>query len=84
MPPQTQVVNGTINFSIQVVAAAGIGIVRTSINFGPGEETRQLGGATSITVPKQYTTPGTRLVTVTVVDTTGATTEGTTTVSITP
>ncbi len=82
--PQTQFVNGTINFSIQVVASPGIGIVRTSINFGSGEETRQLGGATSITVQKQYTTPGTRLVTVTVVDTTGATTEGTTTVSITP
>ena len=80
--PQTQFVNGTINFSIQVVAAAGIGIVRTSINFGPGEETRQLGGATSVTVSKQYTTPGTRLVTVTVVDTTGVTSEGTTTVSI--
>ena len=82
--PQTQFVNGTINFGIQVGASPGIGIVRTSINFGSGEETRQLGGATSITVQKQYTTPGTRLVTVTVVDTTGATTEGTTTVSITP
>jgi hypothetical protein len=90
--PQTQVVNGTINFSIQVVASAGIGIVRTSINFGPssdpgggpGAEIRLLGAATSITVQKQYISTGTRLVTVTVVDTTDATTEATTTVSITP
>jgi hypothetical protein len=82
--PQTAVVGGTINFTIQITAAPGVGIVRTSINFGAGEETRQLGGSTSITVQKQYASVGPRLVTVTVVDTTGATTEGTTTVSITP
>ncbi len=81
--PQTQFAGGTIRFTIQVTTAAGIGVQATSINFGDGE-IRQLGGATSITVEKEYATPGARTVTVTVLDTTGQTTEGTTRVSITP
>jgi adhesin/invasin len=81
--PQTQTVNGTITFNIQVTTAPGIGVQSTSINFGDGE-IRQLGGATSASVQKVYTTTGTKTVTVTVLDTTNLVTEGTTSVSITP
>ncbi len=80
--PQTVVIPGLINFTIQVTVAPGIGVVRTDIDFGDGE-VRQLGGATSVTVQKSYGTPGTRLVKVLVLDTTGTVTEGTTTVSVT-
>jgi adhesin/invasin len=81
--PQTQTVGGIITFSIQVTVPQGVGIVSTSINFGDGE-VRQLGGASSVTVQKSYATTGQKLVTVTVVDTAGQSTEGTATVSITP
>jgi PKD repeat protein len=81
--PQTQFVNGTINFNIQVTVPQGIGVQRTRIDFGDGE-VRELGGATSTTVQKQYTTPGQRTVRVTVTDTANQDTEGTTNVSITP
>ena len=83
--PQTAVVGGTINFTIQITAAPGMGIVRTSINFGAGRgdapTRRQHLDHRSEAV---HLALAPRLVTVTVVDTTGATTEGTTTVSITP
>jgi len=82
--PQSQVVNAPVSFKIDVTVPAGIGVVSTTINFGAGEETRSLGGATSATVSKTYTTTGDRTVTVTVLDTTDQTTEGTTTVSIHP
>lgn len=81
--PQNQTVGGTINFNIQVTAASGIGIQGTRIDFGDGTGS-DLGGATSANVPHQYTTTGQKTVRVTVLDTTGQTTEGTTTVSITP
>jgi hypothetical protein len=81
--PQTQTVGGTINFEIRITVPAGIGVQNTTINFGDGQ-TQSLGGATSATVPHQYTTQGQKLVTVTVLDTANQSTEGTTTVSITP
>ena len=81
--PPTQVVGGVVNFAIQVTVPPGIGIVRTRIAFGDGE-VRELGGATSVTVPKVYAMPGQYTVRVFVTDTTGQVdTEGTTTVSIT-
>jgi hypothetical protein len=81
--PPTIIVNGTITFTIQVTVPPGIGIQTTTIDFGDGE-VRALGGATSTTLTKQYTTAGVRTVTVTVLDTTGRTTIGTATVSVTP
>lgn len=81
--PQTATVNGTITFNIQISTAAGIGVQSTTIAFGDGTSA-DLGGATSASVPKQYTTQGQKQVVVTVVDTAGQTTQGTTSVSITP
>jgi PKD repeat protein len=81
--PRSATVNDTINFSIQVTVPAGIGIQNTTISFGDGTS-QSLGGAATANVPHDYATAGTKLVTVTVLDTTGQTTEGTTTVSITP
>ena len=81
--PQTATVGSTITFNIQITAPPGIGIQSTSINFGDGD-VRLLGGASSASVQKVYTVQNTYTVTVTVLDTTGQTTEGTTTVSITP
>jgi PKD repeat protein len=80
--PQTQAVCGTINFSIQITAPSGIGIVSTSIAFGDGTSA-DLGGATFANVPHSYSNPGTKQVIVTVKDTAQQTTQGTTTVSIT-
>jgi hypothetical protein len=81
--PQTQTVGGQISFRIDITAPPGIGIQNTSINFGDGTS-QSLGGATNATVTHRYTSTGTFTVTVTVLDTAGQTTEGTTTVSITP
>jgi PKD domain len=81
--PQTIGINGLITFNVQVTVPAGIGVQNTSIDFGDGE-VRQLGGATSASVTKSYSTPGVRTVTVAVLDTAGRTTIGTATVSITP
>lgn len=81
--PQTATVGSTITFNIQITAPPGIGIQSTTINFGDGD-VRLLGGASSASVQKVYATAGTRTVTVSVLDTTGQITEGTTTVSITP
>jgi hypothetical protein len=80
--PQTQTVNGTINFNVQVTTPSGVGVQSTSISFGDGTSA-DLGGATSANVPHQYTTTGQKQVIVTVLDTTGQTTQGTTSVSIT-
>src|SRR5829696_1990311 len=80
--PPTQVAGGVVNFAIQVTVPQGIGVVRTRIVFGDGE-VRELGGATSVTVPKVYANPGQFTVRVLVTDTTGTDTEGSTTVSIT-
>jgi hypothetical protein len=87
--PSSQTVNGTITFNIQITAPAGIGIVSTTIDFGDGRSA-VLGGASSASVPHRYNSgpapegPGTKVVTVTVVDTSGETTIGTTSVTITP
>jgi hypothetical protein len=81
--PRTQTVGGTIDFEIRITTAQGIGIQNTTINFGDGQ-TQSLGGATDAVVPHQYSTTGQKLVTVTVTDTANQTTQGTTTVSITP
>ncbi len=81
--PQTVVVNGTVTFNIQVLPPTGIGVQKTSISYGDGI-TEDLGGATSVTRTHQYTVVGQKSVTVTVLDTAGQTTEGTTSVSVTP
>jgi hypothetical protein len=83
--PQTQNRGGTVTFTIQVTAPAGIGIIDTTIDFGDGQ-TSDLGGALSASVPHIYnplTVPKSFAVTVTVTDTAGNITQGTTTVSIT-
>ena len=81
--PQTVVVNGTVTFNIQVLPPTGIGVQKTSISYGDGV-TEDLGGATSVTRTHQYSVSGQKAVTVTVLDTAGQTTEGTTSVSVTP
>jgi hypothetical protein len=67
--------------TIQVTLPNGISVTDLSINFGDGLGA-SLGGATSASVPHVYTAPGTYTVTVTVVDTSGQTTIGSTAVSI--
>jgi PKD repeat protein len=74
-------VNTQTTFSIQITFAAGIGAVDTAINFGDGTSA-DLGGATTASEPKVYTAQGTYTVTVTVTDTSGQTTLGTTSVSV--
>jgi PKD repeat protein len=81
--PANPIAGNLINFTIQIVAAPGIGIVRTTIDFGDGD-VRSLGGASSVTVQKAYASAGTRTVRVLVEDTTGQVTEGTTIVSVSP
>jgi adhesin/invasin len=79
--PQTQVKGGTVNFNIKITTPSGVGVQSTRIDFGDGKGS-DLGGATSADVPHPYDEADTYLVRVTVKDTTGETTEGTTTVSI--
>jgi hypothetical protein len=81
--PQNITVNGTVSFNIQVIPPTGIGVQATTISYGDGV-TENLGGATSVTRTHVYTSPGQKVVTVTVLDTAGQTTEGTTVVSVTP
>jgi PKD domain/Bacterial Ig-like domain (group 1) len=84
--PTTVITGGTINFTIQITAPPGIGIIDTTIDFGDGQSS-DLGGATSATVSHPYhpaTVPANLLVTVTVRDTAGNVTTGTTSVSVTP
>lgn len=81
--PQTVVVNGTVTFTIKVEPPSGIGVVRTTIDYGDGTKD-QLGGATSVTRTHAYTVVGQKVVTVTVEDTAGQSTDGTTIVSVTP
>jgi PKD repeat protein len=76
-------VNTQTNLQIQVTLPSGISVQDLSINFGDGQSA-DLGGATSASVPHVYTTQGTFTVTVTVLDTTGQTTTGTTAVSVGP
>ena len=81
--PRTQVVGGTVTFTIQVTAAPGIGIVETTIEYEKGGDREKLGGASSAVQDYEVQTTGTKAVTVTVLDTTGNTTLGTTSVTIT-
>src|SRR4051794_15285308 len=76
-------VNTQTTLQIQVTLPSGISVQDLSINFGDGQ-TADLGGATTASVPHVYTTTGTFTVTVTVLDTTGQVTTGTTAVSIGP
>lgn len=83
--PQSAPNGSTIFFQIDIRAAAGVSIQNVTINFGDGR-TQSLGGFTGIvTVQHQYTvtSPQTFTVIVTVTDSTGQTTNGSTTVSIT-
>ena len=73
--------NTATTFSIQITFAAGIGAVDTSITFGDGQSA-DLGGATTASEPHVYATTGAFTVTVTVTDTSGQTTLGTTSVSV--
>ncbi|HET6960720.1 MAG TPA: PKD domain-containing protein [Vicinamibacterales bacterium] len=66
---------------IQVTLANGISVQDLRIDFGDGQSA-DLGGASSASVPHVYTAAGTYTVTVTVLDTTGQVTTGTTAVSI--
>jgi Big-like domain-containing protein/PKD domain-containing protein len=76
-------VNTQTNLQIQVTLPTGISVQDLSIDFGDGQRAN-LGGATSANVPHVYTATGTFTVTVTVLDTSGQTTIGTTAVSIGP
>jgi hypothetical protein len=83
--PQSARVNETINFRIEITAPTGIGIQTTVIDFGDGQS-QSLGGATFAVVPHQYlsSSPATKFVVVTVLDTANQVTQGTTSVSISP
>jgi adhesin/invasin len=76
-------VNTQTTLNIQVTLPTGISVQDLAINFGDGK-TADLGGANSASVPHVYETTGTFTVTVTVLDTSGQTTVGTTAVSIGP
>jgi hypothetical protein len=75
----------TVTFQIQVTVPTGVGIQDAVIDFGDGV-TNDLGGLTgSVTVQHTYQTttpPGQIAVTVRVLDTTGRTTQGTTSITI--
>jgi PKD repeat protein len=64
-----------------VTAPQGIGIVSTTIDFGDGTSA-SLGGATSASQPHTYPASGNFPVTVTVTDTTGTTTVGSTIITV--
>jgi len=86
--PPSVTVGGTITFKVEVTTPSGIGVQNTTIDFGDGT-TQNLGGATTATVPHSYVGPcptkcGPLTVTVTVLDTAGQLTPGTTTVNVTP
>ena len=74
-------VSAQTTLQIQVTLPSGISVQDLTINFGDGQSA-DLGGATSASVPHVYTATGTFTVTVTVLDTTGQMTTGTTAVSI--
>jgi len=76
-------VNTQTTLAIQVTLASGISVQDLLVSFGDGASA-DLGGANSASVPHVYTTQGTFTVTVTVLDTSGQTTIGTTAVSIGP
>jgi PKD repeat protein len=73
----------TVNFVIQITAPQGVGIQDVTIDFGDGT-TSDVGGATGSlpTIQHIYTAAGTFTVRVTVTDSTGTVTTGTTVVTI--
>jgi hypothetical protein len=81
--PLTAAVNTTVTITISVTAAAGTSLQSVHVDFGDGE-TRSLGGTASATLPHRYTTPGTKTITVTVVDTADQVSSGSADVIITP
>jgi adhesin/invasin len=75
--------------AVQVTLPTGISVQDLMINFGDNavcgcNSTADLGGATSASQPHVYTVVGNYTVTVTVLDTSGQTTVGTTPVNIAP
>jgi PKD repeat protein len=81
-PPSNGRANAQVLIGVQVTLPQGISVQNLTINFGDNTGTQSLGGATSAQVPHTYTAAGTYIVTVTVLDTSGQTTEGTAVVSI--
>jgi Bacterial Ig-like domain (group 1)/PKD domain len=75
--------NAATTFTIQVTVPAGISVVNTVIDFGDGQS-QNLGGLTgsSPPIPHVYTSTGTFTARVTVTDSTGRTTIGSTSVSV--
>jgi len=82
--PQSAPGGSTINFQIDIRAASGVNIQNVKIEFGDGA-TSNLGGFTGIVNVSHPYPAGARTytVTVTVTDSTGQSTSGTTTISIT-
>jgi PKD repeat protein len=82
--PQSTPGGGTVTFNIRIDAPSGLAITNVQIDFGDGQ-TQSFGGATgNITTTHPYAAgPRTVVVTVSVQDSTGQTTIGTATVSIT-
>lgn len=76
-------VNTQTTILIQITVPTGIGITETVVNFGDGTSSN-LGGAGSASPQHVYTTQGTFTVTVSVTDTSGQTTIGSTSVSVGP
>lgn len=80
--PATGTAPVTITFAVAIsVPQGGASIRSVSIDYGDGQS-EELGGALTASRPHTYTTPGTRKVTVTAVDTSGQVSEGQTTVVI--
>jgi PKD domain/Bacterial Ig-like domain (group 1) len=75
--------NTVTTFTIQVTVPAGISVVNTTIAFGDGQS-QNLGGlsGSSPPIPHVYTSTGTFTASVTVTDSTGRTTIGSTSVSV--
>ena len=74
-------VNTQTTITIVVETPPGISVTSTTIDFGDGTSA-SLGGAQNASIQKVYTSTGTFTVTVTVVDTAGQTTTGTTVISV--
>lgn len=81
--PTTQTVNSAVTFTITITTPTGVGIVTSSIDYGDGS-IDELGGSTSASKTHTYSTAGTKSVVVSVVDTAGRTSTGSTSVVITP
>jgi hypothetical protein len=79
----TAAVNQSITFTITITAPAGVGIVSSSIDYGDGQ-VDVLPAAPSATKTHSYSTTGQKNVVVTVNDTAGRSSPGTTFVTITP